>query len=460
MAIFFRLNLVFVAVCILLFSCTGNDGNDGTSTSNTWSVPEEIGNDDIADADMPQIAFDYSGKAIAIWQQSDGNVTSIWTILFDGTNWGTPEKIDGDDNGDTYYPQIAFDGDGNAIAVWKHFDGTQSSIWTKRFDGTNWRDSERFEGDYTSYASYFYSSKPQIAVADDGSAIVVWSAKDGYFSSIWVNRFDGINWGVSEIIADGYNSVLYGTQSTSLSDPQIAVADDGSAIVVWQKTSFLTSSSSSIRAKHFDGTNWGTTTTVAGDTSMSPNIASDGTGNAIAFWVKYGDDSGTWTSRFDGTDWGTPEKINDYHYGFRDIILNGAGKAIAIWAQADDDLTSIWSIFFDGTNWGTPEKIGGDFPSGSNDIEFPPNGVYNLKIDFDDTGKGIAVWWQHDFPLSIIWSIFFNGTSWSIPEKISYDAYYLKDSEPQIAFDGFGNATAVWTQSDGKVASIWSNRLE
>jgi hypothetical protein len=49
-------------------------------------------------------------------------------------SWGTAELIETDNAGDAYNPQIAFDASGNAIAVWNQTDGTRYNIWANYFE--------------------------------------------------------------------------------------------------------------------------------------------------------------------------------------------------------------------------------------------------------------------------------------------------------------------------------------
>jgi len=49
--------------------------------------------------------------------------------------WGTAELVETANAGDagrSALPQIAFDGSGNALAVWEQPDGTRASIWSNR----------------------------------------------------------------------------------------------------------------------------------------------------------------------------------------------------------------------------------------------------------------------------------------------------------------------------------------
>lgn len=48
--------------------------------------------------------------------------------------WGTAQLIETDNAGNATLPQIAVDGSGNAIAVWRQHDGTRDNIWANRFE--------------------------------------------------------------------------------------------------------------------------------------------------------------------------------------------------------------------------------------------------------------------------------------------------------------------------------------
>ncbi|MEJ6743527.1 MAG: hypothetical protein QNK66_01975, partial [Porticoccaceae bacterium] len=160
---------------------------DGTSWFNgtSWGMAELIETDNAGSALSPQIAFDSSDNAIAVWNQSDGTRNNIWANRFNGTSWGTAELIEARDAGNAEYPQIAFDSSGNATAVWYQSDGTRTNIWANRFDGASWGSAELIEAGDAGNAEY-----PQIAFDSSGNAIAVWYQSDGNRVNIYANRFD------------------------------------------------------------------------------------------------------------------------------------------------------------------------------------------------------------------------------------------------------------------------------
>lgn len=47
--------------------------------------------------------------------------------------WGTAALIETNNAGSAYVPQIAMEGNGNAIAVWEQSDGTRIGIWASSY---------------------------------------------------------------------------------------------------------------------------------------------------------------------------------------------------------------------------------------------------------------------------------------------------------------------------------------
>jgi len=188
----------------------------------TWGSAELIESDNAGNAIEPKIAMSADGTAMAVWHQSDGTRYNIWANRFDGGSWGTADPIESNDGG-AFDPEIAINPDGTAIAVWQQSDGTRLNIWANRFDGGTWGTGELIESNDTGDAYY-----PQIAINPDGDAIAVWNQYDGTRSDVWANQFDGVTWGTGELIESNDTGNTY--------NPQIAMNADGDAIAVWYQS--------------------------------------------------------------------------------------------------------------------------------------------------------------------------------------------------------------------------------
>ena len=190
-----------------------------------WGTAVLIETDNAGSALDPQVAVDGSGDAVAVWSQSDGTIYNIWSNRYvAGTGWGAAEMIETDNAGGAGAPQVGVDPSGNAVAVWKQFDGTRDNIWSNRYiPGTGWGSAVLIETDNAGHASY-----PQVGVDGSGNAVAVWVQSDGVRSNIWSNRYvAGTGWGTAELIeTDNVGHASY---------PQVAVDVSGNAVAVWQQ---------------------------------------------------------------------------------------------------------------------------------------------------------------------------------------------------------------------------------
>ncbi len=421
-----------------------------TTADGSWGTAELMQTVDVGgNTPAAQIAFDDNGNALAVWSISNGSRNNIWANRFDGTSWGTPELIETNDADSAFAPQIAIDDNGNALVVWYQSDVARFNIWANRFDGTSWGTAELIETDNAGSARV-----PQIAFDSSGNAIAVWYQSDGTRDNIWANRFDGTSWGTAELIE---------TDNAGRAAGQKIVFDrNGNALAVWYQSD---GTRYNIWANRFNGTSWGaaelieTNNAVGSFGAFDPEIAIDNNGSALVVWRQGDGNSGNeniWSNRYDGTSWGTAELIetdDTQSSNTVQIAMDNSGNAFAIWTQYDGSLgDNLWVNRFDGTSWGTSELI----EAGS------VGGGVDPQISFDNTGNALAVWSRSNNTARIesVWASRFNGTDWSTPELIEADN--AEDAlNVSVAIDNSGSAFAVWSQDDGNDnISVWSNRFD
>ncbi|MCZ7356684.1 MAG: hypothetical protein O8C66_02025 [Candidatus Methanoperedens sp.] len=188
-----------------------------------------------------------------------------------------------------------------------------------------------------------------------------------------------------------------------------------------------------------------------------PAIAANKNGSALAVWVHGTDISvmppkmSIYYSFWNGANWSDPESIHSDNTS----VLNPKAvyyddSAVSIWTgdkgkldinDTFDNWTStleIYYSFWNGTSWTVPDKI-------TNDTE--ADGMPSISSD----GKNVTVVWMHDSDsnvdtkndLDIHYSIW-NGTAWSQPAALTSDN--LQDFEPRLAQRSDGTAIAVWTR--------------
>jgi hypothetical protein len=402
--------------------------------------------ENIADENgLPQVAFDGAGNAFAVWEGRDSTRTNAWGNRYAlGTGWGTAGLIENNAN-DAESPDLAVDANGNALSVWQQFDGTRYRVWANRYTpGSGWGTPASIQsGTGDVYGEQW------VAMDANGNAIAVWQEADGTRSRIWANRYTvGTGWGIAVQIDTNDTHDAY--------SPRIAVHSNGDALVVWDQSNGALAQIWANR--HVAGGGWGTAVQIdtnnIGD-ALNPTIAMDSSGNAAAVWTQSdGTRKNIWANRYTaGTGWGTAALIetnNTGHARDADVAFDGNGNAIAVWSQDDGTRFNIWANrHVAGTGWGTAVLIETNNAGGA---EIP-------QVALDASGNAIAVWEQDDGTRYSIWANrYAPGTGWGTAALIEAGTGDAHNAE--VAIDRNGNAMAVWEQSDGTRYNIWAQRFE
>jgi uncharacterized protein YbdZ (MbtH family) len=155
-------------------------------SGNGWGSAEHIEIEDRY-AFSPQIAIDNNGNALAVWLQDDGSRYNIWANRYTlSSGWGLAKQIEGNNIGSAYDPQISFDNNGNALTVWQQENGSLHNIWANRYTlSSGWGSAEKIESNDIGSAY-----DPQISINNKGSALAVWIQNNGSKNNIWSNRFE------------------------------------------------------------------------------------------------------------------------------------------------------------------------------------------------------------------------------------------------------------------------------
>lgn len=358
-----------------------------------WGIAQLVETDDAGDADNPAIAIDPSGTAIAVWRNRTG-VDGLWSSHYvPGTGWDTPVRIEANSNGNSPRgQQIVVEKNGNAIAIWRLYDGTRDNIWWNRYTtGSGWGTAQLLET--TDIDVY----NPTIAMDANGNAMAVWVQTDTTLvSEVWASRYTPGGWGTAQLL---------GTDNANeASGPDVAFDRNGNAIAIWI---------------YNDGSIWANRYTPAGEWDGAqrvvenvvnffddPKIALDDSGNAIAVWSQSGSAGGgdnIASVRYQvGSGWGSAVIIDTPVGGSRrpDIALDSSGNAVAVWEQSDVNGYDIWANrYVAGAGWSEPIQIEMD-DAGS---------AYDPQVAVDGYGNMLSVWYQFDGTRDAIYFNRFGG---------------------------------------------------
>ncbi len=200
--------------------------------------------------DIPVVAMDASGNAIAVWRQTDGSNYNIWGNIYTAStdSWGTAVKLENEDLGDAHYPQIDMNASGVGFATWVQNGGGLNNIWAIKFENGAWGIAGQIES--ASQATY----RPDIAVDSSGNAIAVWEQNNGPQWNIYTNKYTSGSWGVTP-------ELLESNDNTAIS-ARVDFDGSGNAIAVWSQSNGVTNS---IYANHYTSGSWGSATLIEDD---------------------------------------------------------------------------------------------------------------------------------------------------------------------------------------------------
>ena len=165
----------------------------------------------------PQVAIGGDGTAVAAWQRSSGDYSTIQVAVLTHGTW-TPHarlSVPGENAVD---PRVAMDDAGDAVVLWRWFDGANWLVESSfRPAAGSWQRVEQVS------VAGFSALSPQLAMNGAGQAVAVWA----YQSEVWSAQLGaGGRWSSER---ETPNS---GSGSGS-SAPSVAIDASGNETVVW-----------------------------------------------------------------------------------------------------------------------------------------------------------------------------------------------------------------------------------
>jgi hypothetical protein len=178
---------------------------------------------------LPRVAVDQQGNALAAWliKDGEGNPRVVTSYQRRGRPWGEPQTISPPGQ-PAFEPDVAFDKQGNAVAVWDRFDGQVTRIQAafKPVEESGFRATQ------TISPAGMAASVPQVGIGDLGDASAVWLAQDPHppFEHVVqaAQAPAGDAFGVTQTISD---------PDVDADGPRLAVASNGAAMAAWEQQS-------------------------------------------------------------------------------------------------------------------------------------------------------------------------------------------------------------------------------
>jgi len=172
------------------------------------------------------VAVDRHGDVLAVWLQGATSTDCRVVAAFapKGKSFGAPVAIS---PAPSFDPQVSFDADGNAIAVWTYFTGkvdqTQAAL----------RPAHGAFGRVQDLSSATeYAIQPHLALAPSGAAVAVWAFGDGHQDVIQAARRPaGGRFGAPQSLS---------APAFDAANPGAAIDPSGRAVATWDQNDATT----------------------------------------------------------------------------------------------------------------------------------------------------------------------------------------------------------------------------
>lgn len=282
------------------------------------------------------------------------------------------------------------------------------------------------------------------------------SSSAGSASNVTSSLLQDRTWQTAQIIS---RNEIPNAALTSRVSADIATDGSGSAIAVWNQwdgAHFRVFS-----AAYDPGSGWASPVALSSGPSeaSAPRIKYDSKGNALVVWASDQGMGARYYSRVDG--WQNIESLPYYIADFDLATAPDDSFCLVVSYVAGDSLNVAALRYQPGGGWSRPKTLQDD------------RSLYGFQVSasFGADGTGFAAWVQCDRDITdpnsrkYVWASRYDvGTGWQPAERIGNvsagDASY-----PEIGVDGDGNALVVWTQLDGNAgllettrSNIWFNR--
>ncbi len=316
-------------------------GSNHSSPGGSWDGMVLVETHTTGDAIEPWVATSPTGTTVAVWRQYGGGTFEVWANQRGPVEgWGSPELLARVTGGSIYAPTVAVDAGGNAVAAWVEFLNGYT-IRAKRYQaGSGWDALSALIG---APASPF---DPKIGMDKNGNATVIWNYAENAHHGIQSNRYvAGSGWSGVETIIDQDDSVAF------IFGPEIAVASDGTAVLVWEQSN---GPKYDIWADHYElGTGWTKAPIMLNDgteDSQSPHAAIDAKGHAVVAWRQIPSwNQSVWAASYQAdTGWGVAQRLSAADDKGFPMYINAAmdanGNALIVWDAnySNPHSTTIW----------------------------------------------------------------------------------------------------------------------
>ncbi len=402
-----------------------------------WTPPRDVFAPAVPGLSGPQIAFAGDGSALAVWARPYINSGVMQSATLDpgATAFRPVQTVPGFDDWRLANTDLAVDAQGNAVATW--FYGTMSGsgiLASTRPANGSWSQAQFL-------SQPVWTGSYGLAMDPDGKAIVAWPQNDWGFvdgTAVARVRTPGAAW-------DAPTPLVFRADpgdAPSVNAADVALDPSGRAVAVWSQT--FDGESQIYASWRPVGGPWGAPVPVNDVSTIGRvRVGIDANGTATVAWQA---DSDIYVSQagWGSTSWPARTPLSTVAGGggggsndMFDIAVDPGGKPIVVWVEYDRATAAVKPV---GGTWSAPKTLSG-------------TGASDPKVSLDAAGDAVAAWSRYTGDASVAEaSVRPQGADWTPAHQLNLSP--TEGSEPGVAFSPSGDALVVWVRDDGANRSI------
>jgi hypothetical protein len=328
------------------------------------------------------------GRFVVAWTQPYGSNYGVAARRYDAD--GTPAagqfQVTTHTTFPQYHPAIAMADDGSFVIVWER---DQFGIFGRRFDATGAPAGGEFQVNAftTNYSLYL----PSVSSAADGSFVVVWY--DANYEDVRGRRFDASG----AALGPDFHVASYTTERQNR--PDVAMAADGGFVVTWESYTPEDDHGGGIRARRFDATGAPlgpefAVNTYTTNEQIRPAVSVAGDQGFVVAWDSWQQDGSGYAvqgRRYDatGTPLGPEFQVNAYTTGMQeypDVAADDDRGFVVLWRGSQDgSYRSVHARRFDASGLATTgDLLVNTYTTGFQQYQ---------SVATDGAGNYIVVWY-------------------------------------------------------------------
>jgi hypothetical protein len=407
-----------------------------TTQGRRWAM-EATAVHDVRPGMNPEVALDGQGNALALWAQR--NAQGLWHVYSSrytaGATWAPAQDIDANAVGSAGRLSLGMNATGRAVALWELQTGTEVDLSAAEYlPGTGWSTPQPVE------ARPERVSHPQVAVDSQGRGLAVWRQSDGIDESLWAaHHVPGQGWGTPQLLE---------TEPGAISAPSLVADASGTALVAWLQPG--AAGTRVLVSRHTPGGGWSAPAQLAAS-AEGPTVAAGlgADGSALVLFRVLETAGGSTRHRLSASRWEpatgwmapvlVPAASGSVEEDFA-VAVDFQGTALAAWTQVDGAPTLYTSRFTPGGGWATFQKA---LDSASRPaVAVDAGGNFHLVCIYNYLGSDLVV--AARYP---------EGASALGPAYAIEGTHGATSKRPRITTNAAGGAAAIWARDNGTGAS-------